>query len=347
MNKVAFFLCSNVIGGHEFQSVEFALSSISVCQPCIFLNTIRQLDLVKNTGLNYKIVSKPFFRDGFFLIQYFVGLKERRRLRKLVKTYDTIIICAGTVEAGIALGVALSGLNIYLYVPMYIDRRWLWGDIGYLYNLLFKYYLIPYNGIITINDIQQKYFQKWKKVFVLPNLIYFNDCISSEGDSPNSNRRLYFVGRLDVQKRLDELINWLDSPKNPFHEFIVIGDGQLRDKYLAVAKKCKYINVSFLGWIPQSQQNLVVSGNDVFILNSIYEGEPLAILEANHRGSIVLARNIVGVYTCTLPSNRFNNREELLTKLHEAYDGMLNIFENPTLMQIQEERSTVIHELFL
>ena len=261
----------------------------------------------------------------------------------MLREFDQIIVCAGTIEAGISSGIALWGKNIYLYVPMYIDRTWSWGKIGYVYNCLFRFFVVFYKGIITINRIQGFFFNKWRKTYIIPNVI--NDKVKKQ-IKLQTNRRLYFAGRLEKPKRVDELILWLDNKDNPFRELVIIGDGSQKDSLLQMSLECKYIKVIFYGWLDNMQQENILHGNDILVLNSLYEGEPLVIREANSRKSIVIARNILVVRGCTHPSNRFNTAEELLGLLKLADVGKLRVCENSTEDQIRRIRDYVAKQIF-
>lgn len=346
MKKVAFFLCSNTIGGHEYQSVEILLTAQHYCVPTLFLNIPQHIDLIKDKNIKYIQPSSPFFKRGNFVLQLFYAIKDGAKIRELASEYDQVVICAGTVEAGICCGYALRKKIIYQYVPMFVDRKQLWGSIGSIYNNLLKIFIAPYKGIITINRIQGRVFSKFKRVFIIPNKIGETN-ISSLRYGKNSNKRLYFVGRLESQKRLVELIKWLDHPDNKFSEFVIVGDGGEKSRIISEIENVKHIKVDLRGWLSREEQDNEFSSDDVFIINSAYEGEPLVIREANNRGSFVIARDIIGHRGSTNKQNRYNDQESLLNLLFLAYNGKLKKYSNLSINEIEIIRENVIKQIFI
>jgi hypothetical protein len=344
MNKVAFLICSDTIGGHEFQSIELVKSAKKYCLPTIIFNNKSQMDLFEDKSINYVLAGKPFFKSGNFVMQFLYGVLNFFKMRYLLKQYDKIIVCAGTLEAGISSGVALWGGDISLYVPTFVDRTWLWGKIGFIYNLISRSFTIFFRSIITINRFQALAFSRHKKVIILPNKINISKI---DNFNPRNERKLYFIGRLGKAKRILEMIAWLDHPGNPFKELIIIGDGPERENVLALSKTLKHVNISLHGWLNRHEQENLLIPADVLVFNSQYEGDPLVIREANERGSIVISRNILGIRGCTNKENRFNNQQELLKLLTLAFSNKLRKHENQSHQKIDTLRNNAARKIFV
>jgi glycosyltransferase involved in cell wall biosynthesis len=171
--------------------------------------------------------------------------------------------------------------------------------------------------------------------------------LNIQRSNQSDNKRLYFVGRFDKNKRIAELIEWLDSPDNNITEFIIIGDGSEKEKLGKIANYLKYVKIIFTGWLDKIEQEKLLSNNDIFISNSAFEGEPLVIREANERGSIVIARNILGHRGCTYKSNRFNNQSELLKLISLANEGKLRRFRNRSIEEINRKREDAVKKVFI
>lgn len=347
MKKVAFLLCSDTVGGHEYQSIELLLSFRTYCYPTLFLNVPQQKKIILHKNIDYIQCITPFFVKGNFFRQLFLSVKKRKYLNKLLVDFDDIVVCAGSVEAGICAGYALKKKNLFLYVPVYVDRIQIWGRLGFLYNMLLGIFIYPYRQIITINEQQSRPFLRYKKdVIIVPNRIK-ERLVSIDKMGGNEKRRLYFVGRLEKPKRLIELIKWLDVCENRFKEFIIIGEGTEAKRIDKLRNKLKYIKIILTGWLNNDEQEQLLSSNDILITNSAYEGEPLIIREANQRGSIVIARDILGHRGCTHKENRFRNKRELLSLLELAYDNKLEVFVNPSANEIEVMRRKAIERLFM
>ncbi len=345
--KVAFLLCSETIGGHEFQSVEFAVSSKQYCEPVVFLNIPEHQKLIENRDIDYILSPEKFFENGNFLKQYSNVRNKRKVLTSLLSGFDIIIICAGTSEAGISSAYALRNREkTFLYVPMFVDRRELWGPIGAIYNILLKCFIKPYNGVVTITEAQGRIFRKYKSVIILPNKIASSDK-PIEKNHQLQDRRLYFVGRLDRQKKIPELINWLDSPLNPIREFVIVGKGEKEDIIINKISKLKYITVTLRGWMTLDEQNMEFTSNDIFIINSAYEGKPLVIREANNRGSVVIASDIIGHQSCTYPENRYRDQKTMISLIIKASKGELHRYINQSLDEIEALRKKALERLYM
>lgn len=348
MKKVAFLLCSETIGGHEYQAIEIVKTARLYCNPTVILNIPQHKELVDGKEIQYILSHFRFFRSGNFIYQYIFGIINRKRIRNLVIDFDQIVVCAGSIEAGISCGLSLGKLNTYLYVPMFVNRKELWGIIGEVYNQLFYTFLYPYKNIITINQVQRDIFSKYASITIVPNIISkrrFPHCNIKLGTN-QTEKRLYFIGRLDKQKRVRELIKWLDSSQVKFHTFLIIGEGEERNRLEKECKKLKHIQVFFCGWLSPMEQECLLTSNDVFIINSSYEGDPMAIREANDRGSQVIARDILGHKESTYAQNRYRTKQELLHLLDLAYINKLKIFINPDVNEIKTMREKAIKQLF-
>ncbi|QJR17216.1 glycosyltransferase [Pelagibacterium halotolerans] len=104
-----------------------------------------------------------------------------------------------------------------------------------------------------------------------------------EKDGLDRDLKLLFVGRISQQKNLAALVE-------AFHGYVllapnstltIIGDGELREdvKLLAEAGPGRD-QIKFLGW----QDEIAYRNFDVFVLPSLYEGSPNALLEAANAG---------------------------------------------------------------
>jgi glycosyltransferase involved in cell wall biosynthesis len=104
-----------------------------------------------------------------------------------------------------------------------------------------------------------------------------------------------FVGRLDHQKRIIELIKALDFAENPYRQFLIIGDGPLREQVESLASNTVYVHVKCMGWVDTQAQTEILRPTDILVLNSAIEGEPTVLREAAVRGMRAIAADIPGV----------------------------------------------------
>ena len=110
----------------------------------------------------------------------------------------------------------------------------------------------------------------------------------------------------------------LSNIKNNFWELTVVGDGDLRLKYIQLARKFKIdSNVKFLGNVEREKLPSIYRQSDLFILPSINKNEAfgLVLLEAMASGIPVIASNLPGV------NSVFNNQVEgYLTAVGDVKD---------------------------
>jgi len=90
------------------------------------------------------------------------------------------------------------------------------------------------------------------------------------------------VARLVPQKGIEEFINAADlvRRKRPDVRFVVVGEGELRPRLEAHARRLGLDNgvLRFVG--PSDEVPNALSALDVFVLSSLWEGHPISLLEA-------------------------------------------------------------------
>lgn len=312
--KIAVLICSNVIGGHEFQAKKLAEDLSIQANVTVFVNKLEHIDFFRADGYETVALTGKLLQKGWIGRQLLSGLSDRHSLRKELASFEQVVVCAGAVEASVRVGVSLfRKLPTILYLPSFYDRIPLWGcALGGVYNSILAMALKFFDRILVINRIQGKIIgtRAHRPVLVLPNVIRTVQK-AEEGHEP----KLVYVGRIDQQKRLTELIEWLDFKTNPFHKFLVIGDGPEKDAALAQSRNMSFLQVDFAGWLRPEEQDKKISDKDVLLLNSSIEGEPLVLREAQARGMRVLVRNILGVRGVTKKSERFDSQAELVQQL--------------------------------
>ena len=313
--KIAVLVCTNVICGHEFQMATLVRDLVRLADVTVYVNQEAHQAMFAETGARTVVLQGLLLRSGNLLKQVRDGLAARAGLRRHLGAPDTVLVSAGAVEAGVAASIALYGwVPLSLYLPFFYDRVPTWGRAGYLYNYVLSRFCGFYRQIVTINRIQATVIRALTgaNTVVVPNLV--RPVMPAPATRPG---RMLFVGRLDHQKRVDELIEWADFEANPFKELMVIGDGPLRAQLEAQAGRARHIRVYFAGWKSSAEQDAMIDGNDVLVLNSLLEGEPLVIREARKRGNRVVARSIIGVRGVTKPKQRFSNKDEFRNRLQK------------------------------
>ena len=179
--------------------------------------------------------------------------------------------------------------------------------------------LNKYDYEIAVNQLKFKE----KIVNIIPNGVDVNKFSPSQAKSDSF--KVIMVGRLWEQKNPKCLLLaaklLLDKYKNIKVDFI--GDGELRESLESYIKSNNLSdNVNILGWSNNVEEML--PHYDLFVLPSLWEGLPLAILEAQACGLPTIVSDIPGNSDLVIDGvNGFlfekNNDVELSEKIERTY----------------------------
>jgi glycosyltransferase involved in cell wall biosynthesis len=147
--------------------------------------------------------------------------------------------------------------------------------------------------IITSNEnknfMTQTFFISPEKVDVLINYIA-TDKFRKKSCHKHRNK-LLFIGRLSKEKNIFQL---LDAVLQTGYELDIIGDGDQKREIEAYIKS-HGIKANLLGRFPNAQMPEIINRYSVYILPSIYEGNPKTLLEAMACGSAVIGTKVAGI----------------------------------------------------
>ena len=141
---------------------------------------------------------------------------------------------------------------------------------------------ILYSAQITVSQDFLKIKNINKNISYIPNGVDTAD-FDKIKVSKFKNPTLIFVGRLHPQKNLSTLIDALNTVKTKIPEInlLIVGKGREEPK---LREKVKYLrlqkNIKFLGEVIGKDLIRLYKSSHIFILPSIYEGQPLTLLEA-------------------------------------------------------------------
>ena len=103
--------------------------------------------------------------------------------------------------------------------------------------------------------------------------------------------RVIFVGKLEEQKNVFQLI---EAVATLDVRLVIIGEGSLRSRLEECAKK-KQAPVEFWGSIPHERLPEELNKSELFVLPSLYEGHPKALLEAMSCGLPCIGTSVKGI----------------------------------------------------
>lgn len=139
-----------------------------------------------------------------------------------------------------------------------------------------------------------------EKIVIIPNGID-TELFNILKDVKKEPGRILFVGRLIEQKNLFSLLEAVRDIKDA--HLIIIGIGYLKDKLVKKVKE-ERINVTFIDSVNNNKLPIEYNKSEVFVLPSLFEGNPKVLLEAMACGTIVIGSNVVGINS--IIKNRIN-----------------------------------------
>lgn len=139
------------------------------------------------------------------------------------------------------------------------------------------------------NYLKERYGLKNGKIALLPNYI------NTELFRPNAKvskyeNRVIFVGRLDKQKNLFNLIRSLGQTHITLD---IVGDGPLKEELKKLCGKLN-ITINFLGTFPNNGLPNILNRYRIFVQPSLFEGLPKALMEAMSCGLACTATDVDG-----------------------------------------------------
>ncbi|GAA2956375.1 hypothetical protein FC48_GL001419 [Ligilactobacillus murinus DSM 20452 = NBRC 14221] len=141
------------------------------------------------------------------------------------------------------------------------------------------------------------------------------------------------VGRLTKQKNQEYLIELLEKLDEKF-KLIIIGDGKLRNTLISSAKRRKVLErIIFTGAV--QNVNDYLQAVDIFVMPSLFEGLPIAGIEAQAMGIPVLVSDAVSIelkLTSNIEYLRLANQEQWINHIKKSV-GKVN---HESIEQIRE-----------
>ena len=159
--------------------------------------------------------------------------------------------------------------------------------------ILFK---LKYDQEISVDSSVLKYKNRNKNLLIIPNGVdvkSYDKIIVSK----SKKFKIIFVGRIHPQKGLEYLIKAMPKiiSKNPLVEVHIIGTGELEKELKELSKQLNVEkNVFFRGKIFSDALIKEYKSSHLFVLPSLYEGQPLTLLEAWAAKLPVVVTNVGG-----------------------------------------------------
>lgn len=139
---------------------------------------------------------------------------------------------------------------------------------------------------IACGDTEFTYAKGIGNAKLIRNGIRYNEISKYQSSEPRNGKIIIgTLGRI-TPARNPELFNRI-ATNNPHLEFLWIGDGELK-------KQLQSDNIEVTGWMDHKLGLKKLSLVDIYIQTSLWEGLPLAVIEAMALKKPILATNIIG-----------------------------------------------------
>ena len=125
------------------------------------------------------------------------------------------------------------------------------------------------------------------------------------------NLKICTIGRIGYQKN-PKLFNEI-AESLPNNKFTWIGDGELKNELTSP-------NIKITGWKNKEEVLEELNKNDIFILTSLWEGLPIALLEAGYMKKLCIVTDVIGNRDVIKDNENgyiFNNIDEIVKKINK------------------------------
>lgn len=221
----------------------------------------------------------------------------------LLSNYSSIKICHINIPQD-NKGICREGLIVFL--SKLLKKKIIVHLRGGEYNMksipnivtrcIFKKSLMVADAVICLGNnekvfLTEKYSLDDKKIYVLENAVEIKEDISNKFFS--GVLTLIFLGRIDKDKGLDEIINALKDINENFEiRFILCGTGPYEKFVVEKLSKILGDKFEFHGVVTGSIKERLLSESHIFLLPSYFEGLPNALLEAMSFGLVPICTSV-------------------------------------------------------
>jgi len=264
---------------------------------------IEDISVFRVNAFMFPIIRYPF-PNLYSLTKYIYKICRNNEIDILEyynQDYLTALPIFWTEKLNLPIFVTINGLPgmSWKFGNFFVD------NIGLLHtSFLGKYELEKADGIRLLANSLESDLKKLgifnKEITTIHNGVDINifkpnlkNNIREELSIPEENIIILYVGRLSRVKGIEYLIESFKRVNSKYKNLtlLIVGDGELR----TVCKRmCRgYNNIIFTG--TRTDINKVMSSADIFVLPSLSEGCPNAVLEASASGLSVIATKVGAV----------------------------------------------------
>lgn len=137
--------------------------------------------------------------------------------------------------------------------------------------------------------VERNFKMPFSKIEIIPN--YIDTELFKPKETEKEKSRIIFIGRLHQQKNIFNLIKAVSGTP---YKLVIIGAGFLREEIISFAKK-RGADIELKENILNEKLPEELNKSEIFVLPSLYEGCPKALLEAMSCGLPCIGADIEGI----------------------------------------------------
>ena len=179
---------------------------------------------------------------------------------------------------------------------------------------------------IEMLAIQSKY--SVRNMLALPNFIFLEESnVYKRIFSNKSKLSILFLGRITESKGIHQILEALIILKKRGLNFIftMAGKGPNEKKYAARFTEVLGTNFKFAGIVTGKEKSKLLQSCDVFVLPSLFEGLPMALLECMSFGLVPIVTDVGSMGTVVKNGKTgIIVRENSANDIANAFEGLIN-----------------------
>ena len=243
----------------------------------------------------------PVLEYLLFFFLYGLDLVRQCRLLRVMQASAAVPAILARVLFGIPY-IVTFGYD-YVAIERAGSQTWLkrWLKIAYLSAVTHLALLFASRVIVTNEEMLEKLTKSWKhKLAFIPNGVRLSLFQKNGEEKMNDDRfTIGYVGRLEPQKNIPALLDAVGLlgaayPALSIH-LDLIGDGSLRDELRTRASVLNDVQIAFHGALDHRQVPGILARCSCFVLPSLGEGHPKALLEAMAMGLPCVGTDVPGI----------------------------------------------------
>lgn len=310
----------------------------------VFIYSLFNKDLKKMLDENPEIISLgiPYAAKKFQILRNLLSLNIYDEIAKIFNKYscDLCLLIQGNIDTSFipALYCRRNKIKIVSYIPLAHKLRKIskYPILGYVKDLIQKYYYNIPDAFITVTQTQKKFIQERvgnKNIYVVENGINIDNykfidksVAKKEIGLPENKFVLGYVGRFEKwHKGLDYFLKFLNNYAKQNGDIVILFVGKGPLEYEIKKIQARYSNIYHVGW--SKNLSILYSAIDTIIFTSRFEGFPLTLLEANLYNIPIIASNITEFEEYLPQENLFTkeNFDSIQIQLNRAKANRLNL----------------------